>query len=238
MRARTLSWAIGAAVFSLSGVALAAPAVDTLLTQGYDADNMALIFGISPIDQDDSLSITLDCGLEGTFNYELDTTDPDPDAKVTLSDVIKLTKNGNVVQFNDEDDVTADTAVPYGSVAAAECSLVSVDVRGPNGQVNHGQIVSSFVHALRMMDLDIRGKGCLVKLIAQSDYGKGDQKVTPSDASEVEPSSTGEVDLTSIATACAHGKQKSDDRPNGKPDHAGRPDHAGKPDHAGNRHND
>ena len=49
---------------------------------------------------------------------------------------------------------------------------VSVSVVGPNGQVNHGQIVKQ-VHGLA----EGRQLGCIARTVGQSDLGKGDQQV-------------------------------------------------------------
>ncbi len=246
--------AIGIALFSISGIALAAPAVDTLLNHGYDSEQMALIFGVSPVDQEDDLEITLDCTLDGTFKYTIaapepagegDVVEDEGDEKgkkeVVITPIDELTDSDDeTVTFNDEDDETEDEAVDYGSEEAAECGLVSVSVVGPNGQVNHGQVVSTFVHAIRMMDLDIKGKGCLVKLIAGSDYGKGDQQVKAGEEVEVpEPnedgSISGEVELTGDTTSCGKKDKgsngESTERGNGKAkvknDGGGKPEWAG-----------
>lgn len=69
---------------------------------------------------------------------------------------------------------------------------------GPNGQINHGQVVSSFVHALK--EAGIKGKGCLVRHIAGSDYGKEDQGIVTG-----EPVLAGEVLLTTLQVACGNG---------------------------------
>ncbi len=54
------------------------------------------------------------------------------------------------------------------------CQVVSI--AGPNGQVNHGSIVSSMAHQFGP------GKGKLMRHIAQSDLGKGDQKAKADDS--------------------------------------------------------
>lgn len=59
-----------------------------------------------------------------------------------------------------------------------ECPLVEVDVTGPNGQVNHGQIVRAFNLWAKQHRSEFR-HGCLVRVIAGSDLGKGDQQVKP-----------------------------------------------------------
>jgi hypothetical protein len=159
---------------------------------------------------------TLDCRLvNGQFSYETDA-----DGKV----VVLTDEGGNPVQYADvaDGELTDDTD--------GECSLTATNVEGPNGQVNHGSVVSSLVHALKA--LGIRGAGCYVRLIAQSDYGKGDQQVQVPDVEETEEGGevveaepvSGTADLTTHETTC------------GKPDHAGQggpPEGKGKPDHAG-----
>jgi hypothetical protein len=108
---------------------------------------------------------------------------------------------------------------------AEACDFTATDVTGPEGQVNHGTVVSAFVQALKANGYT--GIGCYVRLIAQSDYGMGDQQVnvgdsegegdaTEPDATEPEPLSFS-VDYTQC----------------GKPDHAGPPEDAGRPDDAG-----
>lgn len=104
----------------------------------------------------------------------------------------------------------------------ADCEFNATDVTGPNGQVNHGTVVSSFVKALK--EEGYTGIGCYVKLIAQSDYGKGEQQVKVSDVEDEEVTTTSEpeeeepaeVQFTVSETTC------------GKPDHAGPPEDKGK----------
>lgn len=137
------------------------------------------------------------------------------------------------------------TATVSGAESGADpCVLDTVDVTGPNGQVNHGTIVSSFVHALNDLDLPFKGRGCLVRYIAGSDYGKGEQQVTagsePVEASE-EPT-VSSIMLQIEEADCAHGKDKTsvdtseDETSPGKPDSAGKgkPDQTGKPENPGN----
>ena len=61
---------------------------------------------------------------------------------------------------------------------------VAIPVAGPNGQVNHGQIVSHTVHALKdIHDKSTHGPfGQFVKEVAgDKELGKGDRKVKPHD---------------------------------------------------------
>lgn len=108
-----------------------------------------------------------------------------------------------------------------------DCDFNAADVTGPNEQVNHGTVVSSFVKALK--EEGYTGIGCYVKLIAQEDYGKGDQQVKVSDLeNEEEPETTEEeteeateIEFTVSETTC------------GKPDHAGPPEDKVKPEGKG-----
>ena len=78
----------------------------------------------------------------------------------------------------------------------AEEGCYAIDVTGPNGQVNHGSVVSAFVHALKALRADsLRSdsefayngpKGQLVRDIAGSDLGKDALVVDDGDGIEVE----------------------------------------------------
>ena len=70
------------------------------------------------------------------------------------------------------------------SAEAAETPCFVLDVAGPNGQVNHGTIVSAFVHGLKdLMEIgEYEGpRGQFISQVARGDHGKGDDKVKPSD---------------------------------------------------------
>jgi len=121
--------------------------------------------------------------------------------------------------------------------AEGDCTFNTTDVTGPQGQVNHGTVVSNFVQALKESGYE-GGVGCFVRLIAQSDYGKGDQQITTEEAAaaaEEDPVVDAEtsVELTVSETTC--GKPDEAGRPEntGKPENAGPPEGKGKPDHAG-----
>jgi hypothetical protein len=61
------------------------------------------------------------------------------------------------------------TEVPELTTAVAGCHVVSI--AGPNGQVNHGSIVSAMAH------YSGPGKGKLMRQVAKWDLGKGDDQV-------------------------------------------------------------
>jgi hypothetical protein len=203
---------------------------NSLLTEGYDSDNHTLVWGVAEHPDSEDFGGTLDCRLAtGSYDYEAD-----EEGKVVV-----LTDEEGAVQY-----VPAEGGDPIEYSEDGECSLTATNVEGPNGQVNHGSVVSSFVHALKA--LGITGAGCYVRLIAQSDYGKGDQQVQVPDVEEPEEGEVieaepveGTVNLTSHETTCGkpdHAGQGGPPEGKGKPDHAGQggpPEGKGKPDHAG-----
>jgi len=167
---------------------------DTLLVEGFDPENNVLVFGVSEVDENG-----FDCTVEGPdYTYVTD----------GAGSVTALTKNSQSASFK-----LAGVEVPYGQTSGV-CDLSAVDVTGPAGQVNHGQVVSSFVHALKeqMKEAGVQGGiGCLVRIIAQSDYGKDDQQQGPTVTDGTVVVTTGEVDLTAHETTCNGGGPKSDD---------------------------
>ena len=211
---------VGVLSLAVATVGLAATVdPNSLLTEGYDSDNHNLVWGVADHPDSEEFEGTYDCSLEtGTYNYEVG-----EDGKVMV-----LTDEGDAAvtysEPDDEDDTTTESTVNYGETEG-ECDLTVTNVEGPQGQVNHGTVVSSFVHALK--DAGVKAIGCYLRIIAQSDYGKGDQQVNVPDVEEgeevdegeevIEEPETGSVDLTTHETTC------------GKPDHAGqgRPEGAG-----------
>ncbi len=212
---------VGVLSVAIASVGLAATAnPDSLLTEGYDPDNHNLVWGVADHPDSEDFDGTLDCRLvSGTYTYEAD-----EDGKVVvLAD--DTGTDATYIQVDDEDPATTESTVAYGDTGG-ECELTATNVEGPNGQVNHGTVVSSFVRALK--GAGFKGVGCYVRIIAQSDYGQGDQQVTVPEASEegeegggeeivVEEPTSSTVDLTTHETVC------------GKPDHAGQ----GQPETAG-----
>lgn len=180
----------------VGGVALAA-STDTLLVEGFDPDNKVLVFGVSEIDENG-----YDCTVAGTgYTYITDAAGLVTSlAKDSLAASLKL----------------AGVATPYGQTNGV-CDLAVVDVIGPAGQVNHGQVVSSFVHAIKeqLNEAGVKGGvGCLVRVLAQSEYGKGEQQQGPTVIDETVVVTTGEVDLNAHEVTCGGGP-KSDESADG-----------------------
>jgi hypothetical protein len=206
----------GIALFATSAIAWAEEAEetndegDTVFNFGYDPVNQVFVWGTSSTDG------TLDCRLEsGQYDANYLVTNGD-----VFVDELYAHGSEDQVAFPVNDD---DEAEPVEYSDAEECALSGGVVAGPEGQVNHGMF-------LRMFNSVYEGhaRGCIVRHIAQSDLGKGDQQLKVEDAqSDLAPAESGTLDLTSIITNCEKDMRGDDD--NGKPEGAGQ----GKPPWAG-----
>lgn len=194
---------------------------DTVFNFGYDSENKVFVWGSS------STEGTLDCTLAaGTYQVQYVTID----GTFYVDDLLF---DSQPVTFPSRDDEAAEPA-PY--TAEGECGLSGGVVSGPNGQVNHGMFMKLFNSMFKGP-----GRGCLVRHLAQSDLGKGDQQVrVPEVGDEVitQPES-GDMDIQSILTKCGltddeeteDAEQTESEATGGRPDHAGKgkPPWAGRP---------
>lgn len=133
-----------------------------------------------------------------------------------------------------------ETQTDPGAESDPDCELTGGEVAGPNGQVNHGMFMKLFNSLY-----EGTGRGCVVRHLAQSDLGKGDQQVkggeeteTETDSVAVESDTEEIVDFTTVETVCQHGpgsgdELESEDDGTGKPPWAGKPEGKGKPDSPG-----
>jgi hypothetical protein len=75
------------------------------------------------------------------------------------------------------------------SAEATETSCFVLGIAGPNGQVNHGTIMSALVQGLKVL-IELREfegpRGRFISQVAHGDHGKGDHQVKPSDDSDGE----------------------------------------------------
>ena len=114
---------------------------------------------------------------DDAVSFDDDDASSDDDA-VSSDDDDDASSDDDAVSSDDDDDDDAssdDAAVDAEEepLTISECNII--DATGPNGQINHGSVVSSFVHALKASDYD--GKiGHLVRQIAKSDFGKGEKE--------------------------------------------------------------
>jgi hypothetical protein len=206
------------------------PSVDTLFNFGYDEDNHIFLVNTSATDS------TYDCTLEnGTLTARYEATD-DGGIRVDM-----LLAEDQEVLFANRTEVGSDiTSVtdPAPYAADGACGISGGVVGGPNGQINHGQFMK-LLHQL----VDGRGIGCLNRIIAQSDLGKGEQQLQTSavdDDATLAPATTGQVDFTTVAADCNRDKKdKGETHPassnaQGKKDKGDKSDRPDSPGNSGN----
>ena len=129
---------------------------------------------------------------------------------------------GEPVDDTDEPKVDDEETLPDGCLV--------IDVTGPNGQINHGTVVSNTVHALKEIRDELDGPlGHYIREIAKSDLGQGvDGSDDDLDDDDKNKDDGAEDDKDDGAKG---DKDKEDgEKSNGN---GGRPDHAGPPEHAG-----
>jgi len=206
---------------------------NTLFNFGYDIINRVLAWNLTALDW------LYDCSLE---NGPLTATYGEATDEGVIP-VSNLQDGAGVVSFPDRpEEELAEGLEPAGAPVAysgadGECGLSGGEVSGPEGQVNHGMFMRLFNSLY-----DGAGRGCVVRYLAQSDLGKGEQQVKAGEDPDFESvlaDDTGVIDFTSVEADCEQADQATDngedvnDEGNGRPDHAGGPDSPGKPDHAG-----
>lgn len=207
-RSLVVAGSVAALLLAIASVAIAAPATetddDTLVTFGYDEVNHVLIANVSGADT------PYDCTLDATYKTAYGEV---VDALVPVD--MLLGENLDPVEFgNRPADLVGDDFEPAPepttySGSEGDCGLTGVVVAGPNGQINHGQVMKAFRSLI-----DMKGHGCINRIIAQSDLGKGDQQLKTSDVDpSFEISEEGTVTFLTEATRCGHGRDKGDDHP-------------------------
>lgn len=209
-------------LFAFSGIAMADAQDDTVVNYTYDADSDFLALNISSLEYEPNYEAAYDtfvkaCTLEGEGSFT-------------------LSYDGDTVALSDEgEEVTLDPACE---------DFVGGFVYGPEGQVNHGTVMS-FLNSI----YEGPGRGCIISQFAQTDLGKTDQQEANPDfeapeASEEEPLEIEDVEFTTFEANCLHGPPEG---VGGEGEGAGPPQHVldkwaekwgegekpGKPDHAG-----
>ncbi len=183
-------WTIVATAVAVS-LAFALPAAATEheeLPEGfsvdYAADDHVIVFGFD-----------VDCSLADLM-VEFTTDD---DGNVTFKVTPEEDEGSGGFGFGESSDgpVDEETAPLDG------CHATSVE--GPNGQVNHGSIVSNTVKALKASGYE-GPLGQALKDVAKSDWGKGDQKVKAKDADD-EGESEGEETLEAATEKAPKGEK-------------------------------
>lgn len=214
-RIRFVAFATGLALLAASGLAFAATddADDSepsgaFFTYGYDPANHLLVTGIHPVG-------SVDCTIDGSYEVGYGASEGGTIPVATVSG-----DEGPVVFPVEADEEDDDVAGLSYDDDGNPCTLEAILVSGPNGQVNHGTVVSAFSRAL-----DLAGKGCVMRWIAKSGFGKGDQQIRTPD---VDPTfvvmDTGSIDLVTVMAACRDASGGGDDDDgNAEVDEGGKP---------------
>ncbi len=177
---------------------------DTRFNFGYDAQARLFLFNIQATD-----SSPYDCTLE---NGTLIATygKPDTDGEVPVEEL----KDGNgAVSFGASgfelaEDVQEATQESIDYPGPEDECRISAFAVGEQGQINHGQFMKLFNNLI-----DLRGRGCLNRWLAQSGLGKGDQQVKTQDFGDREGGKVG-IDFETVIATCDHGKKvKGEDHP-------------------------
>lgn len=165
-------------LLATSGLAMAASEDDTVFNFGYLEGEQFFAYNASSIDYQAETPLTLD----------------------ELRDLCSL--DGETISYLYEDG-TVSLAEGQDALDEACGDLMGGYVSGPNGQINHGMFMKLFNSLY-----DGKGRGCLVRHLAQSDLGKGDQQVKVSDVDpEFQPTGEGDLTFTGVDTDCVHGKK-------------------------------
>ena len=200
---------------ALSGIALAAGGDDTVFNYGYDEGSQFFMWNVTSLEYDPDYE-----ALDETLG------DEDPEATDDLEALLEAcglaapegaeaieygyTFDGETVELFALTDgfFNPETDEPF---EVGECGEVTGGyVTGPQGQVNHGMFLKLFNSMY-----DGPKRGCLVRHIAQSDLGKGDQQVEADpdfEADEtVQTIEDGSVIFTTAITDCLHGPDRGGD---------------------------
>ena len=137
----------------------------------------------------------------------------------SVDGICTLTKDMDVTFTVDESgDITFDVDPATVEEGTSTEGCVAISVEGPNGQVNHGTVVSSLVKALKEMDLDVP-LGQALKSYAKSDLGKGGMQVKVSDIDDLSTlTDDGSLDTLEVKPA----KAEKTNRGQGKKSNKGR----------------
>ena len=157
------------------------------LTYAFDAANGVLILDITGGNDDEPLA-------EGDMSEETTMCIPDPGGAVVDKAIV----------------AAADETVPELPEGCLE-----INVKGPNGQINHGSVVSNTVHAFKELRAQLHGPlGHYVRELARTSLGKG--------TGDVDGAVTGgeEATATDAGTDGESDTKVKADKQNGPPEHS------------------
>jgi hypothetical protein len=113
-------------------------------------------------------------------------------------------------------EVTAATTSPVAYTGTSgECGVSGVIVAGPNGQINHGQFMKAAKSLFNNLYV-IKGQGCIVRHLAKSNIGKGNDPSHLTVSAETSAfvfggaGTTGDIDFTTVEADCDRGKKANE----------------------------
>ena len=173
---------------------------DTRFNFGYDAQARLFLFNTQATD-----SSPYDCTLEnGTLTAKYGKQDTDGEIPVE-----ELVGNGPVsfgaTGFELAEGLQEDTQDSIDYPGPEDECRISAFAVGGQGHINHGQFMKLFNSLI-----DMRGRGCLNRWLAQSGLGKGDQQVKTQDFEDPEDVKVG-IDFETVIATCDHGKKVKDE---------------------------
>ncbi len=175
---------------------------DTRFNFGYDAQAQFFLFNTQATD-----ASPYDCTLQkGTLTATY--LDPDGDGVIPVDGLTD--SDGNVVTFERTEFKLAEgvdeaTQLSIGYPGPEDECRISAFAVGGQGHINHGQFMKLFNSLI-----DMRGRGCLNRWLAQSGLGKGDQQVKTQDFEDPEGVKVG-IDFETVIATCDHGKKVKDE---------------------------
>lgn len=220
-------------LLSISGMAMAQTEDDTetendtVFNFGYIEEDQFLMWNVSSIDYevDDGSDSTDELSYEFLVEHcSLDIIDGE-EAEFTYT----VDGDGNITLETEEGTFELPDVCE---------ELVGGEVTGPAGQVNHGMFMKLFNSLY-----EGENRGCLVRHLAQSDLGKGDQQIKVEEADEADEATDSDEDptfsFTTVETDCQQGPdgdtEDSDDG-KGPPDFVKQKFEDGGPGRSGNGH--
>ncbi len=169
---------------------------DTLFNFGYDAEMQRFLFNTQATD-----SSPYDCTLQ---NGSLTATYGNPTGNVIPVDKLE-DKDGDDVTFEPTEFKLAEGVTPatidlIGYPGPQDECRISAFAIGGQGPINHGQFMKLFNELI-----DMRGRGCLNRWLAQSGLGNPDQEDLVTEIG---------IKFTTALATCDHGKKdKGEDHP-------------------------
>lgn len=190
------------ALFAFSGAAHAASEDDTVVNYGYDESSQFFMWNVTFLEWIEAAETGTS---PATIDDQVDTCGLDPDGEGTDHEYTAVTGDDGTFEMTLSDE--------SGEIEIAECGeLAGAFVTGPNGQVNHGMFLKTFNETYQGPH-----RGCIVRHIARSDLGKGEQQVNVDPDAEYgdtgdEPlnSAEGTATFNTAVDACLHGPNGED----------------------------